>query len=304
MTDLMESRAKIDRIDKEIVSLFEQRMEAARDVAEYKRKTGKKVLDAQREKEKLEKLSALVSSELDQRAMEELFSQIMSISRKYQYTLLGQEENGFEQRKSLPKTPEIKVCFLKTKDSYAEQAMRHCFGTKVQAVPEESVRKLMKVIQDHQAEYGVLRVKNTETERMTAIYDLLMEYDNYIIAEYVFPAKSEGVRKEDEKAETVDPAYYIVVSGKKEFLEHAGKICVCFEIPDSAGSLYKMLSHIAYNKLNMIKIESAPRAGQNSECRFFAEFEGCITEDAVRNTLIGMKEEASGWKMIGNIADV
>ena len=42
VVDLKESREKIDRIDKEITRLFEERMEVANDVAAYKRSTGKR----------------------------------------------------------------------------------------------------------------------------------------------------------------------------------------------------------------------------------------------------------------------
>ena len=45
VVDLKESREKIDRIDKEITRLFEERMEVANDVAAYKRSTGKKGYD-------------------------------------------------------------------------------------------------------------------------------------------------------------------------------------------------------------------------------------------------------------------
>ena len=53
MIDLQECRKEIDKIDKEIMSLFEKRMKVCENVAEYKIHTGKKVLDPQREKDKL-----------------------------------------------------------------------------------------------------------------------------------------------------------------------------------------------------------------------------------------------------------
>ena len=52
MIDLLESRDKIDKIDMEIVRLFGERMKICEDVAEYKIATGKKVLDAERERER------------------------------------------------------------------------------------------------------------------------------------------------------------------------------------------------------------------------------------------------------------
>ena len=89
VVDLKGSRAKIDKIDKEITRLFEERMEVANDVAAYKRSTGKKVYDPEREQEKLKTLRSYASTEFNETAIEDLFRQIMSISRKYQYRTLG-----------------------------------------------------------------------------------------------------------------------------------------------------------------------------------------------------------------------
>ena len=83
MLDLKDARKNIDAIDKQIVELFEKRMLEANAVAEYKRKTGKAVYDKEREDEKLEHLGQISSNEFNKKAITELFSQIMSISRKY-----------------------------------------------------------------------------------------------------------------------------------------------------------------------------------------------------------------------------
>ena len=45
MVDLKELRDEIDVIDRQMVDLFEQRMELCQQVAEYKINTGKKVFD-------------------------------------------------------------------------------------------------------------------------------------------------------------------------------------------------------------------------------------------------------------------
>ena len=80
VVDLKESRAKIDKIDKEIASLFEERMKVATDVAAYKRSTGKKVFDPAREEEKIHALRELTQDEFNKTGIEDLFRQIMSIS--------------------------------------------------------------------------------------------------------------------------------------------------------------------------------------------------------------------------------
>ena len=88
MLDLNVIREQIDGIDKQLVDLFEQRMKLTKEVAEYKIQTGKKVLDTQRERAKIEAVTKLVKNEANVHAIDDLFSQIMANSRKGQYQLL------------------------------------------------------------------------------------------------------------------------------------------------------------------------------------------------------------------------
>ena len=61
MKDLLESRKEIDEIDDSIIRLFEKRMEVCKNVAEYKLRTGKPVLDRQRELDKIATLKTKAS---------------------------------------------------------------------------------------------------------------------------------------------------------------------------------------------------------------------------------------------------
>ena len=104
--DLLEIRDQLDVIDREIVRLFEERMRLVGEVAEFKIRTGKQVFDKEREKAKIASVRELAHGEFNRQASEELFTQLMTISRRFQYRLLeqhGQEaELGFKQdRKSV-----------------------------------------------------------------------------------------------------------------------------------------------------------------------------------------------------------
>ena len=91
MEDLSKLRQDIDRIDRQIVELFEERMGVSHQVAEYKIANGKKVLDRARELEKLETLGNLTNDSFNRHGIQELFQQIMAMSRKLQYQLLAEE---------------------------------------------------------------------------------------------------------------------------------------------------------------------------------------------------------------------
>ena len=67
-----------------------------------------------------------------------------------------------------------------------------------------------------------------------------------------------------------------------------------------SGSLYNMLSHMIYNNLNMTKIESRPLPDRPFEYRFFVDFEGNLSDPAVENALLGIREEAQNLKILGN----
>ncbi len=187
MIDLKESRKNIDEIDKQIVALFERRMVEANAVAEYKRETGKAVYDKEREDEKLENLRNLSSNPFNRRAITELFSQIMSISRKYQYGILPVMEKltDYVKKEALPVAKDMKVCYFGVPGSHTQQAMEDFFGEEVCGVPCPTFQDVMEAVEQGTAMYGVLPIENSSTGGITANYDLLLNYSNSIVGQYV-----------------------------------------------------------------------------------------------------------------------
>ncbi len=93
---------------------------------------------------------------------------------------------------------------------------------------------------------------------------------------------------------------FIIVSGRKICQKGADKISICFEISHESGSLYHMLSHMIFNNLNMVKIESRPVKDRSFEYRFFVDMEGNLRDGAVQNALKGLQEGALSIKILGN----
>lgn len=187
MIDLQHSREKIDEIDKQLVALFEERMLIAKDVAAYKLETGKKILDREREASKLSALSEMATNDFNKHGVRELFTQIMSMSRKLQYGLLSKKETElpFEEIEGIQVNGETKVVCFGDKGSYTEQAMDEYFNKPISPIYAKTFREIMETIKDGRAEYGVMPIENTSTGGITDIYDLLVEFDNYIIGEHV-----------------------------------------------------------------------------------------------------------------------
>lgn len=88
MTDLEKARKIINETDREMARLFERRMEAVRQVAEYKREKGLRVTDSAREAELIRRNSALVEEESLRPYYVNFLQSTMEVSKAYQHRLL------------------------------------------------------------------------------------------------------------------------------------------------------------------------------------------------------------------------
>ena len=372
--DLSELRVQIDAIDKEIVELYEKRMDICKEVAEYKIENGKKVFDKVREEEKIAKVKSLTHNDFNSVGIQELFEQIMSMSRKLQYQLLA--EKGALGRLPFIAVDAIdkegaRVVFQGAEGAYSQAAMRQYFGDKISSIHVDTFRDAMAAIEEGSADFAVLPIENSTAGIVSEIYDLLVEYENYIVGEQIIKiehcllglpgTKLEDIRtvyshpqslmqsarflsehdwkqismqnnafaarkvaeEKDKSQAAIASAYagetyglevlkrgvnqasnnstrFIIVTNQKIFKEDAGKISICFEVPHESGSLYHMLSHFIYNGLNICKIESRPIEDRTWEYRFFLDFEGNLSDSAVKNALRGLRDEARNMKILGN----
>ena len=121
-----------------------------------------------------------------------------------------------------------------------------------------------------------------------------------IASEYAAKIYGLEILKKGVNQSQTNATRFIIVTNQRIFLKDAGKISICFETPHESGSLYHILSHIIYNNLNMTKIESRPIEGRDWEYRFFVDFDGNLSDSAVKNALRGLREEARNMKILGN----
>ncbi|KEH98976.1 chorismate mutase [Clostridium massiliodielmoense] len=84
MDDLKKLRDDIDSIDRELIALFQKRMETVLKVAEYKKKNNIPILNANREDEVIKKNSKRIYNEDFKKPVEEFLKDIMKISKELQ----------------------------------------------------------------------------------------------------------------------------------------------------------------------------------------------------------------------------
>ncbi len=190
MATLEELRVQLDGIDNEIARLFEERMQVCAEVGEYKIQNGKKVLDRQRENNKLADVASKVSGEFNKKGIQELYTQLMSMSRKLQYQKLVEAgalgRLPFIQIKSLEKE-KARVVFQGVEGAYGQAAMINYFGENCNSFHVRTFRDAMEAIEEGSADYAVLPIENSSAGAVNEMYDLLGEFENYIVAETIIP---------------------------------------------------------------------------------------------------------------------
>lgn len=186
--DLGVLRDKLDGIDAQIVKLYEERMDVCKQVAEYKISTGKKVFDKVREQEKIAKVKSLTHDEFNARGVEELFEQIMSMSRKLQYQMIAQQSGqgklpfiGLDELE----TKKARVVFQGAEGAYSQAAMLQYFGEEIQSFHVDTFRDAMSALDEGSADFAVLPIENSTAGIVSEIYDLLVEFENYIVGEQI-----------------------------------------------------------------------------------------------------------------------
>ena len=206
MLDLGKIRDEIDATDDEIVRLFQHRMALTAEVAQYKIETGKAVFDAERERQKLEKLTGEGTNAFNTKGIQELFQQIMSISRKRQYQLLtengGEEMTDYTQVDHLP-THGRRVVFQGVEGAYSFGAMKEFFDDTITSFHVDTWKEAMEAITRGEADYAVLPIENSTAGIVSDIYDLLVEYPHYIVGEQELPVEHVLMALPGAKAEEI-----------------------------------------------------------------------------------------------------
>lgn len=182
---LEEIRGQIDQIDRQMVDLFKARMEAAAQVAEYKREKGLPVLDAGRERALLGKIGDEAGEELADYA-QSMYRTILAASRSYQNGKMGRGSKVYDGiRKALNDTPKLfpqrpTVACQGIEGAYSQIACDRLFKSpKITYV--QTFDHVFKAVESGMCQYGILPIENSTAGSVKAVYDLMIRHNFYIV---------------------------------------------------------------------------------------------------------------------------
>ena len=191
MDELIQLRDKIDEIDAQLLPLFIERMRVCGRVAEYKRRVGKPIFDAEREKAVLEN-KVKKTSEMKNEVYD-FFNSIMTISRVRQSKILSDSENRIHSADLLKKSEPIKenpkVVYFGSEGAYSEEAAIGFFGESCDRFYASRFEDAYTALNEEKADYAVLPIENSSTGTISEVIDLLVRYGLYIVGEIYVPIR-------------------------------------------------------------------------------------------------------------------
>ncbi len=183
--DLQEVRQEINTIDEQLVDLFVRRMKASAAVAAAKAEKNLPVLDKKREREVVRKAMER-SGEDFETYTKSLYDTIFDLSKSYQSGILAQENQLTKEiQEKIGQTEQVfpskaVVACQGIEGSYAEQACEKLF-----AYPNimhfRNFESVFQAVESGLCQFGILPIENSSAGSVSAVYDLMMEHQFYIV---------------------------------------------------------------------------------------------------------------------------
>ena len=176
--ELKDLREQIDGIDRELVSLFIQRMNVSAEVAEYKRQNNMRVLDPSRERALLQKISELSGEEFEEYTRT-LYSTILDLSRSYQHKKLDNESPLYREiTDAIESTPLLfpdraTVACQGVEGAYSQIATERLFKAP-NIMFFSDWEKVFSAIEAGMCRYGVMPIENSTAGSVKQVYDLMI----------------------------------------------------------------------------------------------------------------------------------
>ncbi|MFH1202165.1 MAG: prephenate dehydratase [Candidatus Omnitrophota bacterium] len=148
-------RLEIDKVDKQIVSLLNQRTGYTLSIGDFKRRANKSIYAPDRETDILRRLKKINKGPLSNEALEAIYREVMSSAL------------------SLEKP--LEIAYLGPRATFTHLAALKKFGSQVKYVPCDSISDVFVEVQKGTCDYGVVPVENSIEGAVTHTLDMLMD---------------------------------------------------------------------------------------------------------------------------------
>lgn len=178
-------REKIDSIDDELVRLFVERMEVAKEVAQYKKENNLPIYVPAREREKLQDVAKKAGQDMND-YIRSLYSMIFEISRSYQSKCNNQETELYKRvTAAIENTPKLfpqapMVACQGVEGAYSQIACERIFKSP-SIMYFKNFDGVFNAIDKGLCQYGILPIENSTAGSVKKVYDLMIHHNFSIV---------------------------------------------------------------------------------------------------------------------------
>ena len=277
---LDEVRVNIDRVDKQIKELFQERMELADQVAQIKAQTGDQIFKPDREEAIIQKLTADIVPGI-KREYIALIKRIMEVSRKYQYgrtlelrdclDVEWKETNERALQVAMVKS-ELYICDMVSKDS---------------VITVEAFEEIGELSAEGKADAGIGIMEDVSIGVSDELHQTLVKKKLFINTCKVI--EDNGVRKK------------VVMFGKDLIVDAKdNRMKVMFVCRNRSGSLASILSMVSDYDVNLTEIHSRPNGKAEWNYEFYLEFEGNLQKKEIQALIFQLRNETQYFQILGS----
>ncbi len=152
---LDELRKEIDRVDKELLALLNQRADLVHEVGELKKKDGLQIYAPEREEQLLQALVKKSHGRMPEESIRAIYREIMSAA-------LALEQG-------------LSIAYLGPEGTWTHQASINKFGASVNYSPQHSFREVFDQVERGKADYGVVPIENSTEGAVSHTLDLFAD---------------------------------------------------------------------------------------------------------------------------------
>lgn len=175
--DLLALRTQIDRLDRDLLALLNQRAELAQQVGDWKKREGSVAFRPEREAQVIDALKSLNVGPLKSESVAPIWREIMSACRALE-------------------TPS-RVAYLGPAGTFSELAALGFFGSTIVKVPCATSDEVFQVTSAGAADFGVVPVENSSEGVVTRSLDLFLTTPLFIIGETSLYVRHNLLRREN-----------------------------------------------------------------------------------------------------------
>lgn len=228
--NLDELRLEIDKIDDQLIRLFQERMDIAAKIGQYKKDNNLPVLNSQREREKLNDITDKATPEMKS-YLRVLYSLLFELSRSYQEKifetnseLYSNISESIANTNKLFPTDSVVAC-QGVEGSYSQIACEKVFKNPSIMYFNEW-EKVFSAIEQGFCDYGILPIENSTAGSVKQVYDLMVNHNFSIVRSTRIQINHSLLAKKGTK-----------LSNIKEVISHEQALTQCSEFLESLGDI-------------------------------------------------------------------